>query len=226
MKVYIIHYSKLKDRYQNIQSILKSLNCDYEFILDYDKEYLEGNTYYEPNEFKFNEKIKNLWDSKIHRFRVLNDAEISCTIKHILALDKISKQDDDIGLIFEDDVVPFNSNFRDEIDDLIKKAPKNWDSIFLGEGCGKDFILQKINGRSIIEDTFVQVDHPVTNCAEAYLIRKESARKILETIIPFQLVSDWELAYQFYKLNMNVYWTIPPLFYQGSKSGKYNSTLR
>jgi len=25
---------------------------------------------------------------------------------------------------------------------------------------------------------------------------------------------------------MNVYWSIPPLFYQGSKSGQYNSELR
>jgi hypothetical protein len=96
----------------------------------------------------------------------------------------------------------------------------------MGAGCGIDFMNQKIRESCVINENLAQVKHPSTNCAEAYLLKKESAKKIYESIIPFQLVSDWELAYQFYKLDMNVYWSIPPLFYQGSKSGQYNSTLR
>ncbi|MEN6553997.1 MAG: glycosyltransferase family 25 protein [Methanobacterium sp.] len=226
MKTYIIHYTKLKERKDNILSLLSNTNLDYEFILEYDKEYLDGNSYYIADKIKFDEKIKDLWDERIHKFRVLNDAEISCTIKHILAIEKIANQNDDVGLIFEDDVLPIENNFAAQIEHLIEVAPNNWDAIFMGVGCGIDFMNQKLVNSHIINEKFAQVNHPTTNCAEAYLLRKEAAKRIYESIIPFQLVSDWELAYQFYKLNMNVYWSIPPLFYQGSKSGQYNSTLR
>lgn len=226
MKTYIIHYTKLENRKENISSFLSNTYFDYKFVEDYDKEVLDGNLYYLPNKEMFNEKIKNLWDSKIHGFRILNDAEISCTIKHILAIEEIANQKEDIGLILEDDAIPIDNNFSEKISELIDTAPNNWDSIFMGAGCGVDFMNQKLQGCSLINERFAQVPHPSTNCAEAYLLKKESAKKIYESIVPFQLVSDWELAYQFYKLDMNVYWSIPPLFYQGSKSGQYNSTLR
>ena len=86
MKTYIIHYTKLKDRKKNINSFLSNTNFDCEFVEEYDKEVLDGNLYYLPNEKMFYEKIKHLWDSRAHKFRILNDAEISCTIKHILAI--------------------------------------------------------------------------------------------------------------------------------------------
>lgn len=226
MKTYIIHYTKLENRKENISSFLSNTYFDYKFVEDYDKEVLDGNLYYLPNEETFNQKIKNLWDSKIHGFRILNDAEISCTIKHILAIEKIANQKEEIGLILEDDAIPIDDNFSEKISELIDTAPNNWDSIFMGAGCGVDFMNQKLQGCSLINERFAQVPHPSTNCAEAYLLKKESAKRIYESIVPFQLVSDWELAYHFYKLDMNVYWSIPPLFYQGSKSGQYNSTLR
>jgi len=226
MKTYIIHYTKLEDRKNNILSFLSNTDCDYEFITDYDKEEIEGNKYYFADEEKFNDKIKNLWDSRIHRFRIINPAEISCTIKHILAIEKIAHQKENIGLILEDDAIPIENNFVDKIQQLIDTAPDNWDSIFMGAGCGIDFMNQKLRESRLINERFAQVKHPSTNCAEAYLLKKESAKRIYDSIIPFQLVSDWELAYQFYKLDMNVYWAIPPLFYQGSKSGEYDSTLR
>lgn len=225
MKIYIVHYTKLKNRKENISSVLNENFCNYEFIEKYDKEDLENNIYYFPDSGKFEEKTK-LWKNEIHKFRVLNDAEISCTIKHILAIEKIANQKEDFGLILEDDAIPFENNFSDKIKNIIQNSPKDWDCIFIGAGCGLDFIEQKTRGKPVINDTVVKADHPATNCAESYLLKKESAKKILTYIVPFQLVSDWELAYQFYKLNMNVYWSKNPIFYQGSKNGEYNSTLR
>lgn len=228
MKIYIIHYTKLKERKDNIKKILSGCD-DYKFIESFDKEEIsesELQYYYEPNKDKFDQKISPLWDSNHHKFRTLNDAEISCTIKHIIALNEVSKNEEEYSLILEDDAIPTEENFQEKVESLIEKAPDDWDSIFIGAGCGIDFMNQKLKDSYLINDKFVKVPPPSTNCAEAYLIKKESAKKIYESIIPFQLVSDWELAYQFYKLNMNVYWYIPPLFYQGSKSGEYESELR
>jgi GR25 family glycosyltransferase involved in LPS biosynthesis len=228
-KVYIIHYTKLKDRKENILSMLKNTDYDFEFIENLDQEEItkkDFEKYYFPQKEKFEEKIKPLWDINVHKFRYLNNAEISCTMKHILALEKISNQDEEIGMILEDDAISIEENFQEKIESLIDNAPEDWDSIFMGAGCGIDFMNEKLKNSELLNGNFAKVSHPCTNCAEAYLIKKESAKRIYESIIPFQLVSDWELAYQFYKLNMNVYWSIPPFFYQGSKSGQYDSTLR
>ena len=226
MKTYIVHYTKLDNRKKNIINILKNKDLEYEFIEEYDKETICNNIYYSPNKELFEKKIKNLWDNEFHRFRILNDAEISCTIKHILAIEKISKQKENYGIVLEDDVLPINHNFNIEIKNVIKNAPKDWDSIFVGSGCGNEFINEKLKDAYLIDKNFAKIKHPATNCAEAYILKKDVAKKIYESIIPFQLVSDWELAYQFYLLNMNIYWYIPPIFYQGSKSGEYKSTLR
>lgn len=226
MKTYVIHYTKLKERKDTMISFLSNTNIEFEFITEYDKERIKDNNFYLPDPLKFDEKIKPLWDNKVHKFRILNPAEISCTIKHISAIKRITEQDDEIGLILEDDAIPIENNFSDKIIELIEVAPTNWEAIFMGVGCGVEFMNEKLRTSHIINDKFAVVEHPVTNCAEAYLLKKKTAKRIYESIIPFQLVSDWELAYQFYKLDMNVYWSIPPLFYQGSKSGTYNSTLR
>lgn len=228
-KIYIIHYTKLGERKKKVLSYLNDINCEYEFIEDLDQEKINENDlkhYYLPEKKLFDEKISPLWDSNSHTFRHLNIAEISCTIKHILALEKVSKQSQEYALILEDDAIPIEPNFLNEVENLIETAPSDWDSIFMGAGCGIDFMNYKLRDSYLINDKFAKVPHPCTNCAEAYLIKKESAKKVFDSIVPFQLVSDWELAYQFYNLDMNVYWSIPPLFYQGSKSGEYTSTLR
>jgi len=227
MKIFVIHYTQLKERKENIEFLVSGMN--YKFIEDYDREKItesELQKYYHPNEELFNLKIKDLWDSRIHKFRNLNRAEISCTIKHIVALNESSKVNEDYSLILEDDVICSDRIINLNIESIVKNAPSDWDSIFLGSGCGIDFMSQKLKNSIIFNDSYAKINHPTTNCAEAYLIKKSSAKQIYDSIVPFQLVSDWELAYHFYKLNMNVYWYIPPIFEQGSKNGTYNSTLR
>ena len=155
--------------------------------------------------------------------RRLSDAEISCTIKHILAIKKISEECK-IGLILEDDAIPYSSSFLDEANNSLKEAPDNWDSIFIGNGCGYDFINSK--NKMKISETLFKVSHPATNCAEAYILNKDSARKVYENILPFQQISDWEIACCFGLQNMDVYWRLPSLIYQGSKNGEFKSTLR
>jgi GR25 family glycosyltransferase involved in LPS biosynthesis len=224
----------LKERKNKIIEIFKDVPIKYEFIEEHDKDDFTKETvdqFYKPDKNIFEHKIETAfnppkWDLKENWFRILNDAEISCTIKHICALKKVSEQQDDFCLIVEDDILPSFEDPFDKIDSIIKQAPKDWDAIFLGEGCGYDFISSKKTYLKQISNNLFYALPPSTNCAEAYLIKKHTAQKIYESIIPFQLVSDWELAYQFCALNMNVYWSLPPIFHQGSKNGKYISTLR
>ena len=201
-------------------------NIDYQFVEEYDREDIENTPYYLPDKFKFNSKVENLWDSSIHKFRVLSPSEISCTMKHICSWEKILEGEEEINLILEDDAISIKSNLLEELNTIIDTAPTDWDCIFLGYGCGESYVNQKISGKPILNDRFVKVDHPASNYTESFLIKKDTIQKIYDVVVPFQLVIDWELSYAFYQTNMNVYWTIPPLFYQGSKNGQYKSELR
>ena len=226
MNSYIIHYTKLEDRKNSVLSFLSKTNYKYEFITQYDKEEIHGQEYYKPNKRMYNKKAKPLWNRKINKFRILSPGEVSCAIKHILALEKIANQEEEYGLILEDDAIPIDNDFSDKISKLVNTAPDNWDSIWVGVGVGISFRNQKLKESLLVNERLAKVPHPSTNCSEAYLLKKESARRIYESIIPFQLAYDWELAYQFYKLDMNVYWSILPLFYNGSNDGQYDSELR
>ena len=70
------------------------------------------------------------------------------------------------------------------------------------------------------------VKFSTTHTRSVKIIKKEVARKIVDSILPFNLVIDWELAYQFYKLDLNIHWIKKPIFFQGTKEDIYESTLR
>jgi len=232
-KAQVVHYTKLEDRKNNIINCFSDSDMQLNFIESYDQEDLTDEILkrvYFPNKESFESKVSGLWgfgNQDENRFRILNKAELSCTIKHIEAIRLVAEGEEDIGLVLEDDAIPNTSDFLNLLDKIVESGGSEWDSIFLGTGCGLSFIAAKLNeGHERINNHLLKVQHPVTNCAEAYLLRKSSAQKLYEAIIPFNLVSDWELAYHFYNLNMNVYWGTPPLFQQGSKNGLFISTLR
>jgi GR25 family glycosyltransferase involved in LPS biosynthesis len=226
-KIYIVHYTKLTDRYSRLISFLENSKIPYEFITEYDQEDLSTDVlkqHYLADEIKFKEKIDPLWDSNIHKFRILNLPEISCTIKHLKAIEKLSLECPNFGLILEDDVL-FDNNFNNLYKNYISETPSDWDAIFLGEGCGVNFQNEKIlNSQKISKNSYL-MKHPATNCAEAYLLKPQIASKIYASAIPFQLVSDWEIGYQLYKFDAKTYWWYPSIASQGSRNGLYKSTL-
>lgn len=226
-KIYIVHYTKLEERKKNILEVLDKLSIPYEFIEEYDQEDLEfvKENYYNQNQEEYYNKIEiyNTTRYGAPKFRLLSDAEISCTIKHILAIKKLSEECN-VGLILEDDAIPYGVDFIKEANLSVLEAPENWGAIFIGNGCGYDFISQ--HSKSKISEKLFKVPHPATNCAEAYIMNKDSAKKVFDNMIPFQQISDWELACCYWKQNIDVYWHLPSLIYQGSISGRYKSSLR
>ena len=51
--------------------------------------------------------------------------------------------------------------------------------------------------------------HPASNCAEAYMVKKDAAQILFNELSTFNLSYDWELAYKMYKRNFNVRWLFP-----------------
>ena len=228
LKIYVIHYTKLDERREYINNLLSSLNIPFEFINEFDKEVLNEeiiNTYYEKNKDKHYKKV-SLWGENANDFKELSLSELSCSIKHLEALRKIGIDRFKYSLILEDDVIPTNEYFIDRIYNLIEKT-SDWDVMFIGEGIGAKFKNKKIGYRRFLPlKKIFKMKHPATNCLEAYIIKKESINKINQDLIPINLVIDWELAFQFYKKQMKIYWSKENIFIQGSKNNIYNSELR
>ena len=203
-----------KDKFFNIEYISKFDKEDIQNI-HLDKFYLDEKTSY-LNKSK-------LWSKDFH-YRRLSEAEISCAIKHIEALKKISESDQEYALIIEDDVLALTKFYINKLKKVMN-TKDSWDILFIGQGISKDFILKKIKKKSFLSKLY-EVNHPATNCAESYIVKKSAAKKIYESIKPFNMAYDWELAYQIYHLDLNVKWLYPPIFHQGSISGSYKSELR
>ena len=197
-----------------------------EYITEYDQEDLATtnlNDFYLDDEATYLKKSK-LW-SQDNAYRRLNNAEISCTLKHFEAIKKSSESNHEVSLIIEDDVLIFSKFFKSKLKKVLR-LDSDWDLLFIGQGISKNFILKNINKKGELKSKLYEVEHPATNCAESYLIKKNAAKKIFKNMLPFNMISDWELAFQIYDLNLTVKWLYPPIFYQGSKSGKYKSELR
>lgn len=228
-KIFVIHYTKLTERKLKILDLLKDFKGEIEFVEVLDKQNIPSSDLkkvYFPNAEDFENKVRPLWDVNLHRFRYLNEAEISCTMKHIYTFKKIMNENNDHVLIIEDDILPLKDDFITKIENLLDNAPKDWDVIYLSEGIGMDFVNSKIQLSEKVNDELIKASAPSSNCTDAYLWTKKAAEKAYKTLMPFQLVIDWELSSCFYKNNMNVYWMTDPLFQQGSKTGTYKSELR
>lgn len=227
LKIYIVHYTKLTERKIYLDNLLKDKNIEFEYINEFDQEELNQNNighYYKDDEDLFNTKSK-IWNKKANKYYVLSNPEISCSIKHIEALRKIGYSNKDFGLVLEDDAIPYKDDYLSQIEKILSKSIK-WDALFIGNGMGENFRNKKISYKRFFPINNIKVSHPATNCLEAYIIKKEVARKIVDSILPFNLVIDWELAYQFYKLDLNIHWIKKPIFFQGTKENIYESTLR
>lgn len=223
-KTYILHYSKLNDRRKRLESELSKYNIQADWILDFDQEYLTEsmiNESYDKSKESYNKKINPTYGLRTTPHRLLNIAEISCTFKHREAIKRISIECDNYGLILEDDVV-FCNDFDIHFNTFMKSTPDDWDAIFMGS-CANLHVPSSILKNS---QTAYRIAHPSSRGGDSYLLKRDLAQKITESMKTFVTISDWELSYQLYLHDAKTYWWEPSLIAQGSECGLYKSTLR
>jgi GR25 family glycosyltransferase involved in LPS biosynthesis len=202
IKTYILHCKKFKERKLFITNQINNLFSNYEFYENYDGDELTTeiiNKYYDPSPEKQLFKFK-LWfeQNRGHAVaRLLNTSEISLTIKHYEVLQKIAYSSDPYAIVLEDDVI-FDSNFLQLFQKYLSETPKNFDVVFMGSGAN-------LKPTNIIPDKIWYLKtHPASKCADSYLITKKAANEIVQTYTPFNICSDYELAYQMYLHNHGI----------------------
>jgi len=199
LKVFVVHYSKLRYRRRYLEKELKKYGFDYEFVTKYDKEDLDENLikkiYLDDKDF-YENKTSSMWDKISGSYRKLSLGEISCAAKHFECI-RLASLEEKPSLIIEDDCI-FSDNFKDDLTEIVEEIRREgveWDAVFLGLGCGKRFQDQYLFNNSVrVSQKLFKINHPATNCAECYLIKNNCSDQIVKNCYPFSLTQDrdWE----------------------------------
>jgi len=213
MKIYVVHYDKLTDRKINMDNQLTKNGLICEYISNYGKDKLT----------KENKKM----------FRNISDSEISVCLHHIECFKNISKNNEEYGLILEDDAL-LCDNFKYIINNYISQLPENWDMLFIGNGCNlhipNNLLKKNVNIYKKDNNLSKQCGLGATRCLDSYLITKKCAQKIIEklTLPNYTILSpvDHWLNYVIRNNNFQVYWAEPTIVTQASQQNIYNSSIR
>jgi len=219
-KVYVTHYSPLKERKTRLFPLINQLHHNVKWVED-EPSSEDREKYLLCNEQTWNDKKNTLYKSSEHSFRHIKNSEFSLAFKHIKIYEDIVKNNYDITLILEDDVL-LEDDFVKKFNFQISNTPIDWDFIFIGSGC--DLHIDK--SELIPEKVAYLKDHPSSKCTDSYCVTLDAAKIILKTIIPSTFPIDYELNYQMFYHNLNTYWWEPCLTKQGSQKGYYKSEIQ
>tara|TARA_R110000868_G_scaffold45841_23_gene151867 strand:+ start:4598 stop:5269 length:672 start_codon:yes stop_codon:yes gene_type:complete len=214
IKTYVLHCKTLSSRKEHMLFQFEKHNfSNFEFYEQFDADELSDNDiqkYY-------------VCDAKHERhrggFHKLSLPEISLTIKHYEVYRKIVDRSDDYCIVMEDDSL-LSEDFSTKFFAMYEQAPPSYDFIFISSGC--NLHIDPLEENKLIYPK----SHPATRCTGAMVVKKEACKKLLDTMVPFHMVIDWELNHQLYLHNFNVYWAEPTIVEQGSESGFFKSALR
>lgn len=227
IKTIILHCKKLIERKHNMINQMNKFGfSNYSFYEDYDANELTEDfiqTHYISgieNPIRWSEKV-SLWGPAALGYhpKKCNPAEISLTIKFGKTFQALSEHNDDIFIVFEDDVI-LCDNFDQKFKSYIEQTPPDWDAIYFGSGANLKPQEIKVN------QVAYHKTHPASRCADSIIFKKKTIEDLAKTWFPFNLISDWELGYQHYLHNHKIYWWEPSLVIQGSECGKFKSALR
>ena len=154
-------------------------------------------------------------------------SSMGCALSHLMVWKTFLKSDNDYAIIFEDDVIIDKSDIKlgDVINKYIRKAPKDFDILYLGcfgsEGNNLFVYLMKLLGNTsneFIVNDFIK--HPkVALASHAYVLSKNGVKKLIDTL-DGKIYNHIDFCIQ--KLSsdglINRYVTIPRLIYQTSSN--------
>ena len=211
MRIFVIHYNKLINRKNNILTQFKKYNIsDYEFIeIDRDELYTHNISMFQEN---------------------YNNCQIAISLSHFYAYKQISDKYDN-GLIFEDDVV-LSDNFTDILKKYMTQLPKNYDMLFIGDGCNLHIEQHKlIPNKNIYEKCLYPTKWGgggATRCTDSYMISKNCANKLCEYInnleYKIKLPIDWWINVAARDNIFKVYWAEPTIVTQGTQNGLFTTS--
>lgn len=206
MKFYCLHHTPAIDRKEYLLDFFNKENINPTWIENYLPDCEEVQLY------------KNkVFSQHAANGVYLNDAEVSCFLKHCQAIENIAANNE-VSVILEDDIEVPNFSLLEFCKD-IEKACRNDLIIFIGSYTGSDLLSSSNEARLFISPYFK------SRCAHAYMMNATTARKISLELNNILMPFDWQLNYIIDKLKLTVGWTAPHIN-QRTEKGQIKSLLR
>ena len=227
--IYIIHCEALSDRYAYLKKVMEKFFPEdyYSFKVNTYKDTLTEdiiNKYYTLDEAARNKELRIIGEDKYLNQKI-NMGNVSCGINHLLVWDDVSKSEHDRVLILEDDILFLEDTLSHMIEIMSEVKPEH-DIVSLEDGAG--LTIEKMGIEPDEETTLYKMDNGRMRCTGAYLINKKTCTKLvqLNKKRKFSLEIDMQLwLYGALKL-INVYWSHPTAFTQGSQRGVFKSEIQ
>lgn len=207
---YVIHVKKgYEEREKSVVEQFARLGLDFEWVLDYD--------------------IPDLTPEVLSRFGYqgtkLRPAEISCSLKHIAAWERIAATDGLGAFVFEDDVLLDSRRFKVVAAAALAEFAAGTDPagyLSLGDGCALYVPWTKLRSGHYL--------YPAeqVRATDSYFLTREAARRMLEMIgrEGFYLPADHLLNRLCHQLDIPIYWLSPTVVSQGSHTGRFASQIQ
>lgn len=189
-KIYVINLKKDINRFNYIKNLASNASLN---INRYDAIY--GKTVSKDDPYLNNYISKN---------NKLSDPQKGCALSHIKLWDNIKKSNDNIIMILEDDVI-IPQNFLYMFNQYIKELPNDWEMILLGSNT----IIGKIYSPHFLHLT-KKTKKNGNYGTFAYIIKKPTAEKLLNTCLKLDKTIDHHLNKNFYH-NHKVFFCNPQL---------------
>ena len=206
--IYVINVKKFTQRRVFMEKQLAKAGLQAEFILDWDAD--------------------ELTEDIIGRYfaggNKLSAAQKSCSLKHICALQKVAENNGKFNLILEDDAV-FLKAFNEGIQRALSESERFTENkvIYIGSGSGGNFRIPK-SQRKPGQHLYLGERG---RYADSYIIDSATAKKRLDWIMQNKVSIPIDL--QFDKidrlLDIKIVWLENPVVEQGSKTGRYDTTI-
>lgn len=188
---YLINLDRRKDRLNLTSKLLNEFG--YTNVVRYSA--VDGSKI---NESKLRElvhpnSLAPIYNNKRTAHDQLSKGAVGCYLSMSNVWDIIETSGSDYGIVFEDDTKPSLS--QNQVNELLKNAPKDWDIILFGGQYNK----KKDN----ITPHFDKVHQFF--CLHAYIINKRAIKKIKPHLKPIKMQIDWVLSELSQKDKLNIY---------------------
>lgn len=203
--VYVINVKAFHQRREFMEAQLLNHDMTAEFMLDGDADELTAEI--------------------INKYFVgdnLSDNQMSCALKHIMALESIVEKKQQQALVLEDDAI-FSPSFNEGLCYALEETPRFDGPKVIFIGCGGNFYTPK-SLRKPGQHLYVGARG---RFADSYIIDCNTAQKRLDWIIGNRV--SLPIDNQFEKidreLGISMLWLEEPVVEQGSKAGLFMSAL-
>ncbi len=207
MNTYIIHVSTATDREIHMLDLLKANSC------------LKSDWITEGDISSFNEEILNKYFSK----NDMMNAQVSCALKHFLALEKFVQSEEKYAIILEDDIF-VNKDFCEKIDLFVKEIDRRalHPSVISLEDSNMKFVDASVRKKGV----YLYKKDKV-RFTGALLIDQLAAKNILNYVKTNKCNQpiDWFYDSLDKKEIIKIYWSHPTIATQGSINGNVSTLI-